>query len=93
MSLWVTNAKREKPFEWHIGETAPTSLGRTGYFQADGDELEMILDAMRRSKVSDKIVTQDNDGKCLVRERIISVCPNHDKADDGPEVAILSVEP
>ena len=80
-------------YEWHLGQSVPKNLSRVEHFQADGDELEMILNAMRRSKVSDKIVTQDNDGKCLVCERIISVCPNHDKADDGPEVAILSVEP
>ena len=84
---------RKNGIQWHLGESVPEISNRVVVFQADGDELEMILDAMRRSKVSDKIVKQDNDGKCLVCERIISVCPNHDKADDGPEVAILSVEP
>lgn len=32
--------------EWHVGEPIPEDLGRVVTFQADGDELEMILAAM-----------------------------------------------
>jgi hypothetical protein len=41
--------------EWHIGEPIPTDIGRVVTLQADGDELELILDAMgaRWSRVND----------------------------------------
>jgi hypothetical protein len=32
--------------EWHVGEPVPKNLGRVVTFQADGNELELILDAM-----------------------------------------------
>lgn len=33
-------------YEWHIGEPLPEDLGRVVTFQADGDELNLFLDAM-----------------------------------------------
>jgi hypothetical protein len=43
--------------EWHIGEPVPLNIGRVVTFQADGDELEVILDAMgaRWSHVNDPL--------------------------------------
>lgn len=38
--------------EWHIGEPAPLNLGRVVVMQADGDELNLILDAMAASRGS-----------------------------------------
>jgi hypothetical protein len=32
--------------EWHVGDSAPAILGRVVAFQADGDELEIIVAAI-----------------------------------------------
>lgn len=44
---------------WHVGEPIPPLLGRVVTFQADGDELELILVAMRESyelvKIGEKL--------------------------------------
>lgn len=36
--------------EWHIGEPIPEIKSNVVLFQADGDELEMILEAMKPLK-------------------------------------------
>lgn len=36
--------------EWHIGEPVPENLGRVVTFQADGDELNLFLDAIVASR-------------------------------------------
>ncbi len=35
--------------QWYIGEPTPTDIGRVVTFQADGDELNLFLDAMAAS--------------------------------------------
>lgn len=34
--------------QWHVGEPFPSVLGRVVTFQADGDELDLILAALER---------------------------------------------
>ena len=36
--------------EWHVGEPVPKEFGRVVQFQADGDELDLIVDAMQASR-------------------------------------------
>ena len=36
--------------EWHVGEPVPKELGRVVQIQADGDELNLIVDAMLASR-------------------------------------------
>ncbi len=36
--------------EWHVGEPVPKQFGRVVQFQADGDELDLIVDAMRAAR-------------------------------------------
>jgi hypothetical protein len=36
--------------DWHVGESVPDILSRIVNFQADGHELEMILQAMRATR-------------------------------------------
>lgn len=45
-----TSSGREFWFEWHIGEPIPEDIGRVVTFQADGDELNLFLDAMVASR-------------------------------------------
>lgn len=56
----------EKQFvgDWHIGESLPFIAGRVVEFKADGDELEMILDAMRKTRL-DVILNEDKAGKAV----------------------------
>lgn len=35
---------------WHIGEPVPALKARVVTFQADGDELDLILEAMRKTR-------------------------------------------
>jgi len=51
--LFITwnEGKNEKVIAWHIGEPMPIiPFKRVMTFQADNDELEMIIDAMKRSR-------------------------------------------
>jgi len=41
----ITQTNKEST--WHIGEPFPAVTGRVITFQADGDELELILNALR----------------------------------------------
>lgn len=53
--------------EWHVGDPIPYSLiGRVVTFQADGHELEMILLAMKNSRVNgrSKVVMKDPIFEC-----------------------------
>ena len=36
--------------EWHLSEPIPDNLGQVVTFQADGDELNLFLDAMAASR-------------------------------------------
>jgi hypothetical protein len=45
MSLYIKFDKGW--FEWHFGEPVPPMPSRVVTFQADGDELDMILSAMK----------------------------------------------
>lgn len=45
MALYI-DGKRE----WHVGEPVPRHLGRVVTFQADGDELDLFIDAMHASR-------------------------------------------
>ena len=42
---------------WHIGDPTPKDLGRVVLMQADGDELNLILQAMYISSGSNKLLT------------------------------------
>ena len=46
--LGETGRKITRERSWHTGETLPPIGGRVVTFQADGDELDVILEALRR---------------------------------------------
>ncbi len=62
--------------EWHVGEPIPKSIGRVVTRQADGDELELILDVVR-----EPVVAIGNCNRTRFRYQ--------DPANDGPEVEII----
>ena len=88
MSLFI--GIRKNGVQWHLGESVPEISNRVVVFQADGDELEMILDAMRnsRARIDAKLGQQP-----FISGATIPVIIVNDSADDGPEIAILSVKP
>lgn len=45
--------------DWHLGEAIPSNLSRIVQFQADGHELQMILEAMRYAYVEGSGVVFD----------------------------------
>lgn len=52
MALFIITEKCT--IEWHVGENMPSISGKVVKFQADGDELEVLTEAIRKaSKVSE----------------------------------------
>lgn len=47
MAMFVTTVGNRIHYQWHVGEPIPVTDARVVTFQADGDELEMIYQAMR----------------------------------------------
>jgi hypothetical protein len=39
--------------QWHVGEPLPANLGPVVSFHADGDELTLILNAMRMATITE----------------------------------------
>ena len=52
--LYITTKKGTIVLEWHVGEPVPANLPRVVTFQADGDELELILHAMDHGRRREK---------------------------------------
>jgi hypothetical protein len=54
--IWAADTVESTPISWHVGEPLPPMPARVVRFQADGDELQMILCAMqgRRTALSAK---------------------------------------
>lgn len=49
--------------EWHVGEPVPKELGRVVQIQADGDELDLILDAMAAARHGDSFLVKQPEVK------------------------------
>lgn len=63
--MYITNAYKDTT-TWHTGETLVLPLGRVLTFQADGDELEMVVVALRAAGVTVEVVNPS------VGERVVS---------------------
>lgn len=50
--LYISDDKGNVIAEWHVGEPMPALYDRVLYFQADGDELDLLLAIMRKSNDS-----------------------------------------
>ena len=49
MALYMRDLHRNQWRKWQLGEPLPEDISEIGIFQADGDELRQILDAMQAS--------------------------------------------
>ena len=49
MALYMRDLHRNQWRKWNLGEPLPEGIGEICIFQADGDELLLILDAMQAS--------------------------------------------
>lgn len=57
MAMFVTKTSNTKEYsEWHVGEPLPWHILRNRIitFQADGDELELIIRAMEQTRMKPK---------------------------------------
>lgn len=57
MALFIQQARPSAPKEWHIGESLPEIKSKVVTFQADDDELEIILAALRKTRPSAHVET------------------------------------
>ena len=57
--LYIKNAVGGQ--EWHVGEPLPKVIGRVVTFQADGDELDFIIQALQKYKQSQIHVVMRNE--------------------------------
>src|SRR5215472_7293103 len=49
MALYMRDLHRNEWRKWNLGKPLPEDISEIGIFQADGDELRLILDAMQAS--------------------------------------------
>jgi len=49
MALYIRDLHRNQWRKWQLGEPLPEDISEIAIFQADGDELRLILDAMQAS--------------------------------------------
>ena len=49
MALYIRDLHRNQWRKWSLGEPLPEDISEIAIFQADGDELRLILDAMQAS--------------------------------------------
>jgi len=66
ISGWANNEELGG-IEWHVGEALPEIIGRVITFQADGDELECIVNALKATSEPNVQVptNRDEDGANL----------------------------
>lgn len=56
MSLFITDPRNEVQFEWHVGQPIPPLMrpsNRLLHIDVSGDELDMLLRAMQKTRQSD----------------------------------------
>jgi hypothetical protein len=49
MALYICDLHRNQWRKWNLGKPLPEDIGEICIFQADGDELRLILDALQAS--------------------------------------------
>lgn len=62
--------------QWHVGEPLPALSNRVVVFQADGDELELLLRAMRGSNpsVDGTVETLADSIAADVKQAVLKAC-------------------
>ena len=91
MSLYIIS-RAQKSRDWHIGEGMPYEdmQERVIIFQADGDELDMILRAMEQTRVAAVLAAPPDVSMDRLTDGRIRTEPGaSDPADDGPEVEAI----